>query len=162
MRSDDWILVENAFAETLSNSSAPESLVVEHESSPDDSDVSFGCFTCGNPLTVGDYTGACHEESDKLINGDLDISEFDNQDPPDFSALTVLAPSSFTSNFFGERREFSTLSIMSPRIDPELGRLAAVNLRAGNLVGCIYKPDVELQRTSQRFKERASMLLKAN
>jgi|LauGreDrversion4_2_1035121.scaffolds.fasta_scaffold34601_4 hypothetical protein len=162
MRSDDWILVENAFAETLSSSSFQESLVIVHTGQPDELDGLFRYVTSDITPPLSDYIGACDGDCNELINGDLQITELVDPVNSDVSASKVSVRVLLAENIGCRNRPFSTRGIMSPRIDPELGRLAAVNLRAGNLVGCIYRPDIESQRTSQRFRERASMLLKAN
>ena len=163
MRSDEWILVEDAFTETASVSSVPESIVDiaslairVAEVQPTDlllSDQSEVAH--GEIRACGDNFKGTQEESCALTEFRILGDVCDSDDRP--------TPTAFVrADLRGSIRVFSTLSIISPRIDPVLGRLAAPKLRARGLVGCIYKPDVEDLRACRRFRERASLLLKAN
>ena len=164
MRSDEWILVEDAFTETVSVSSLHESIsdlassiiqISELKSMDillNDQSLSGQQGICA---CAGDFEDA--QETPTPTTGVLLVSEPADEEE-DFSSFRFLTDNELR----GTNRTFAVLNIISPRIDPELGRLAAPKLRAGNLVGCIYKPDLEAVRVSQRVRERASLLLKAH
>lgn len=162
MRTEEWILVEDTFTDSLSVSSLPESLgdvdvtilqirerdfpdLLQTMIHPEYQERLDACYD-GNQIS--------EEEHDNL-NVDIEI-----QKPSIIDVPSLVARKHF--ELHRPIRMLSKLSIISPRIDPKLGRLAALHLRAGNLVGCIYKPDIDAQRSSLRFKDRASLLLKAN
>ena len=163
MRSDEWILVEDAFTEPLSvfhsrNSISDVPPVVVSIDNWDTTDL----LLSDKSILEGEQLSACSERFEAI-----------QEEPANMIAVSLLEDVGLVQNesetcspvqvdLRGFIRKFTTLNIISPRIDPELGRLAAPKLRAGNLVGSIYRPDIESVRVTKRFRDRASILLRAN
>ena len=162
MRSDEWILVEDAFAETLSVSSLPDSItdipaVLISSQELHDTELFLSdksVLWCDPNPTCNHNFGSTQEVPQSLITFDVLVNQ-------ERETADKIKPAFIQTDLRGSIRRLSTLNIISPQIDPELGRLAAFKLRAGNLVGSMYKPDMEFIQVNRRIKDRASMILKA-